>query len=301
MKIKELKVRFAEILEDLDYKYEETVTKPTTPRVGTSKFSNLKKLRNSIYLLETTELFKIEVEALKNSGLFTTTKDEFSLSIQEGRPIRAKLDILISMVKSLNKAFSEITTTSSENSISIKLPEIKDFDDLSKTANIFNQIFTQSIINEEINGEVSIESFETGSVWIDVYLGSVTAITLIGSLAWSAAVVFKKIQEGRIIEEHVRSLKIKNESLKEIKEAQKKAIDLMIDAEARQLYSENFTSDKNNEQIERLKHSLRLLAEQIEKGAEIHPALNAPETVSQLFPDMKKLDLIESKIKKLKE
>ena len=94
-------------------------------------------------------------------------------------------------------------------------------------------------------------------------------------------------------------MKIKNESLKEIQEAQKKELDLIIDAEANQLYVENFTTEGNNEQIERLKLSVKLLSEQLDKGAEVHPALNTPEKVSNLFPDMKKLESVESRIKKL--
>ena len=74
----------------------------------------------------------------------------------------------------------------------------------------------------------------------------------------------------------------------------------MIEAEARALYNESFEGD-DNEQIERLKLSIKMLSNLIEKGAEIHPALNQPEQVSNLFPDMKKLNSLESRIKKLEE
>jgi hypothetical protein len=43
------------------------------------------------------------------------------------------------------------------------------------------------------------------------------------------------------------------------------------------------------------------LAGLIEKGAEIHPALTAPEDVKNLFPDFTKLELIESKQKLIPE
>jgi len=42
-----------------------------------------------------------------------------------------------------------------------------------------------------------------------------------------------------------------------------------------------------------------MLAELINKGAEIHPAWVAPENVANLFPDPTKLVGLESKIKKL--
>lgn len=302
MKINELKTRITTIKEDLTFKYEE-VKQTTGPNTSTpvSTFSNLVNFRNGINSLESTGLLKNETEHIKKSGIFSTTKDDLTLNINEARKIKLSMDSLLKIVIALNHTLSEISGTIRENSISIKLPNINDFDDLAKTSNIFHTILTQSIINDEIKGQVKIDSVENGSIWLDIYLGTTSALTLVGGLAWSAAVVFKKMQEGRIIEEHVRSLKIKNESLKEIQEAQKKAIDLMIDAEANQLYSENFSVANNHEQIERLKHSIRLLSEQIDKGAEIHPALNTPEKVTNLFPDMKHLELVESKIKKLKE
>jgi hypothetical protein len=41
--------------------------------------------------------------------------------------------------------------------------------------------------------------------------------------------------------------------------------------------------------------------ELIEKGAEVHPALMAPENVKNLYPDFKKLGSVESKIKQIAE
>ncbi|MBS4061643.1 MAG: hypothetical protein KG029_14690 [Bacteroidetes bacterium] len=299
MKIKELKADLQTINETLNFKYEEQ--KNNQGQISQSTFTNLISFRNGINLLENTGLLKNEINQIKKSGIFSTTQDDLTLNFTEGRSLKLPMDSLIKIVVALNTSLSKITGTTRENSISIKLPKINDFEDLAKTSSTFHTILTQSIINDEINGQVKIDSVENGSIWLDIYLGSAPALALVGGLAWSAAVVYKKIQEGRIIEEHVKSLKIKNESLKEIKDAQKKAIDLMIDAEANQLYSENFKVADNHEQIERLKHSIKLLSEQIDKGAEIHPALNTPENVSNLFPDMKHLELLESRIKKLTE
>lgn len=299
MKLKELKVYFTEITENIKFKYEELSEQRGNQVTSTAKFANLINFRKGISSIEKTNLLNVEIEKIKNSGVFSTTSDVLKINVTEGRALKAPMDELLKIVSSLNQIFSDLSGTFRENSVSIKLPDISDFQDLSKVTGTFHTILSQSIINDEIKGQVKIDNVENGSIWLDVYLGSASALTLVGSLAWSAAVVFKKIQEGRIIEEHVRSLKIKNESLKEIKEAQKQAIDLMIDSEANQLYSENFTTEGNNEQVERLKHTIRLLSEQMEKGAEIHPALNTPEKVANLFPDLKHLELVESRIKKL--
>ena len=53
--------------------------------------------------------------------------------------------------------------------------------------------------------------------------------------------------------------------------------------------------------LERVKYTIKEFAEMIEKGAEIHPALQAPESVQNLFRDFKNVSKIESKIKQLAE
>jgi len=231
---------------------------------------------------------------------FNTGKDFVNLNLPEGRKLKPQLEELNRIVSSVSQSIEEIGGESDENTVSIKLPDVKDFEDLSKFSSDFHKILNQSIVNEDIKGEVRIDSVENGSIWLDVYLGSAAAVSLIGGLAWASAVVYKKIQEGRLIEKHVESLGVKNASLKEIQTKQKEALSLMIDAEANNLYNENFEGN-SPEQIERLKLSIKLFSELIDKGAEIHPALNQPESVKNLYPKMTNLQTLESKIKKIEE
>lgn len=296
MKIKELKFLLKDVISQLDFKYEEAKQGGVTMAV----FSNLDQYRQGINILETSGLFKKEIDELRKTPIFTTGKDFINLNHSEGRKLRPKLEELDRIVSTVADSIEQIGGETEKDSISIKLPRVKDFEDLSKFSLDFHKILSQSIINDQIKGKVRIDSVENGSIWLDVYLGSSAAVTLIGGLAWSAAVIYKKIQEGRIIEEHVKNIKVKNESLKEIQKKQKEALTMMIDAEANNLYNENFEGS-NNEQIERLKLSVKMLSELLDKGAEIHPALNQPESVKNLFPKMKELNTIESRIKKLEE
>ena len=74
----------------------------------------------------------------------------------------------------------------------------------------------------------------------------------------------------------------------------------MLNAEATHINSEHFQNN-SPENIERIKNSIKIFSELIDKGAEIHPALIAPEQVSNLFPDIKNLLGLESKIKRISE
>ena len=291
MKIKKLRNVFSELMSELSINSKENTN-------STISFSGLNKFRIAINKLETTELLTNEINDIRKSAIFITNNDTTLLNSSEGRNLKLKIDNLIRLVISLNSTFEKLGGASNDNSVSIKLPEVIDFDDLSKFSSEFHKILNQSIVNEQIDGQVRIDSVENGSIWLDVYLGSAAAVSLIGGLAWASAVVFKKIQEGRLIKKHVESLGIKNESIKEIQLKQKEALDLMISAEAANLYNDNFEGT-NNEQIERLKFSIKMFSNLIDKGAEIHPALNQPESVKNLYPKMNNLKNLESKIKKI--
>jgi hypothetical protein len=293
MKIKELRNVFSELMNELTIGFKQNPN-------SSIEFSGLKIFRTAISKLETTKLLTVETNNIRKSAIFITNNDATTLNSAEGNNLKLKTDNLIKLVQSLNDTFEKLGGGINDNSVSIKLPEVKGFDDLSRFSSDFHKVLNQSIVNEQINGQVRIDSVENGSIWLDVYLGSAAAVTLIGGLAWASAVVFKKKQEGLLFEKHVQSLGIKNESIKEIQLKQKEALDLMIDAEANNLYNDNFEGD-NNDQIERLKLAIKMFSNLIGKGAEIHPALNQPESVKNIYPVMSNLKSLESKIKKIAE
>jgi hypothetical protein len=294
MKIKELKNLFAESVPNLNIDYNES-------KVGQSTLSNFSKLsnfRNAVINIETSGLLKSEIIKIVSGPIFSTAKDSLDINFGEGRQLKNEIDQLITLSNSLLKSFNELGGITDPNSLSIRLPDILDFEDLSQASKTFHTILSQSIIDDEIGGLVKITNVENGSIWLEVFVGTTAAVELVGGLAWAAAVVFKKIQEGRLIEEHVKSLKIKNDSLKEIQNKQKEQLAQLVEAEAENLVNEIFSENKI-EKIERIKHSIKLLAEMLEKGAEVHPALNQPESVKNLFPDIKNLQSLETRIKKL--
>ena len=261
------------------------------------KFSGLNGIRPVLNDIESLQLFDGIIGNLKSSVIYTSSKDDMNAQISEGTTIDNQLTLLKTLVQNFLDVLLKTVPEENIDSVNIKLPDLKDFDDLSKISRDLHIALTQVVINDDIKGETKIISVENGSIWINVFVGA-TAVTVIASLAWSAAVIYKKIQEGRLLEQQVRGLKVKNDSLEDILIAQKKETELVMQAEAEYVNSEHFKSG-SPENIERIKNSIGILAELISKGAEIHPALVAPENVANLFPDPTKLIGLESKIKKL--
>lgn len=269
----------------------------TIPNSTTYELKGLNNIREFIRIIDSLKLFTKVIDELKQSVLFTTASDSMRAQPGEAQKIEKNLSLLKELV--LNFLDILLKTVPEENidSINIKLPEVKDFDDLSKISRDIHIGLSQVILNDEIKGQTKIVSVENGSIWLNVIVGT-TAVSVVASLAWSAAVIYKKVQEGKLLEQQIRGLKVKNESLEDILKAQKAETALMIQAEAEYINSQHF-KENNPENIERIKNSISTFADLIGKGAEIQPALIAPETVANLFPDSTNVLNIESKIKKL--
>jgi len=289
--LKIIKQQLQSILKRLEWKYE------LHANGQMSKISGLNDIRNVLNDTESLNLFNAITTTLKSSAMFTTSSDTMNIQVGEGQDINSQLTLLKTLIENFLNVLLKTVPEENLNSINIKLPEINDFDELSKVSREIHLALTQVILNDEIKGQTKIVSVENGSIWLNVFVGA-TAVTVVASLAWSASVIYKKIQEGRLLEQQVKSLKVKNESLEDVLKAQKAETEMMIQAEAEHISSEHF-KENVPENIERIKKSIATFADLIGKGAEIHPALIAPENVSNLFPDPTKLINIESKIKKI--
>ncbi len=292
--LKQIKFILQDILNHFDWRAEQVLLHQTQY----IKLSELNTVRKVINDVSTLDLFDDAINYLKSSVIFTSSTDQMNIQLSEGQIIISNLNQLKILLTNFLNLLIKTVPNEDESSVNIKLPPVNDFDELSKVSRDIHVGLSQVIFNDEIGGQSKIVSVENGSIWINVFLGA-KALSVIASVVWSASVIFKKIQEGRMMEQQIRALKIKNDSLEEILRAQKAEIDLMIQAEAEHIESEHFTNNVP-ENIERIKKSISTFAELISKGAEVHPSLVASESISNLFPDPKKFLGLESKIKKLK-
>lgn len=268
------------------------------------EFRSLIKFNKAIKDLKKIEIFNDKISSL-NSLIIGSVDDNIIMNFKDGRVFENSVVELSKDIDLLSRSLSEIIINDDQReefSIYIKLPNTTNLSDISKDINTFNKILSNTILNESINGQIMLESIEPGSIWLKIYVGSSLAVSVIGSLAWSSAVVYKKYEEARIIEEIANRKKLENDHKKNVIEASKLITDLVVEAEAENIYKTYYKNGETEpEQIERLKASIKMLSEEINKGAEISPSLMAPEEVSNLFPNMKSLPTIESKIKKIEK
>ena len=265
------------------------------------------------YLYTDITNLKIAIEKVKNLGLyvsliseieasiiFSTSQDEIVLTdSQEDTRLKKGLEVVRSGCYALLMILKELyDEKEDESTIYVRMPKIKDLEDLSKKSKVLHNAISQSILDPSIKGTIKVKSYDIGSLWIIISVGSILAVKLIGGIVWAAAVIRKKKMEFKTFEQHIKHLEIKSESMEDLKYAQKKQLEVSLEAEADNLVAQ-FYKGGNAEKTERVKYSIKLISDLMDKGVEIHPALNASNEVGNMYPDYTNIRLIESRIHEL--
>lgn len=258
--------------------------------------TNLSSLREAILNLEDVDILKNEIEAIKKTSLFSHSADAFFFSASDDTILKEAVRQLRNGLEYLLRYSDQIEMP--ENGLNIKLPEIENFDDLTKVSKEFKRAIEIPIIDQQQGGQVKIETADSGSIWLTVSVGCIAAVNLVGAICWSAAVIRKKMAEARIFEAQAKTLELKNEMMVTLIEAQKVQMKNILDGEAKEI-ADNHYSLTDGEAIARLKMSIETVSELIDKGVKILPTSDDSKT-TKLFPDYSALNLIESTIRQLK-
>lgn len=291
MNIKETAEIFKQNYDNLIFKSEYNSGNSEKPYTA----KDLTKLREAVLNLENIDIISSEINEIKKTLLFANYKDQEIFSHVQNSIISENVFKLKTGLEFLIRYNSQIEI--SENGLFIKLPEIQNFDDLSKVSNDFKKAIELPIADQNDGGFVKIETAESGSIWLIISVGTFSAVNLIAAICWSAAVLKKKRAEAKIFEEHAKTLSLKNESLEILVNAQKVQIKNILESEAEEIANEHFTL-KDPEVINRLKLSINTVNDLIDRGAKILPSSDNKD-VMRTFPDYSNLNLIESTLKKL--
>jgi hypothetical protein len=258
--------------------------------------SNLDSLRRSINNIEDIPFIENEINILKTSWLFQSVGD--SMKITSSQKLQAETELTNLKLKLVT--FRQIAEASKifkgEDILLIRIPEVNSFDNLQKYASDFKKAIEIPVLDKG-DGNVTIVSADEGSVILYVSLGAVTALKLVAGICWAAAVIRKKRAEASIFEQHAKTLKLKNEALTSIIEAQQEQLKNILHSEAEAIANKEYNLN-DHETIERLKLSISTVSELIDRGVKILP-ISSDNELRKSFPDYKKLDLIESTIKQI--
>lgn len=265
-------------------------------------FSNLNRFKLFLGHLADLGIFDKEIEQLRKSQLFATTAEGLSVQSAHGADAIAETAAYIYYaVNALNRVIPKLLPDEPKECVFIRFPDAEDIGTITRDLQAIEKAVLQMVTQANVGGSFKVLRWESGSLWIHVFVATAEAVAVVAAAAGAAAVVAKKWMEFAMFGEHARGLRIKNDSLEDLKSAQAKLLEELLLAESRNLTEKYLSPEGNEEVVQRVRYSVKTISELIRRGGEVSPSLNAPEDVRKLFPDYKTLATALSSIKQIEE
>lgn len=202
-------------------------------------------------------------------------------------------------VSTVIKALENTVSEQEETTISVKLPPYTELKEISTFISDMEKIL-QLILPPNNPSNIKLKSFDVGSNWLDIILSTMEHVQVVADFVNSMVELVqvtilgsaKTIQELRKISS--------NEEEEIIQELEKRMKRRKIEEHVERLISEKLirTEGMSQEAIEEYKSSLIKAFEMYEPyvvdGAEIQPALNAPEKIEESFPKEEKMKELQN-------
>lgn len=269
--------------------------------VNSTNLGNLQKFKELLRYLESNnfDFFKNEIQILKESEIYSTTQNNLDIFNKTAFSEVYHTGTFISdSIKSLQIILERIVPTSTETDFLIKFPKPSDFQMLLKDMGEIQKHISIIVNDDSVNSSAEIHNWEYGSYWINLTLGSMLAVKLLGDITWSSAYISTQINKQKEQELLLREMEARVEMIEELKETQSKYLNKLIDNEITHISKEHF-SDENSERDKKIKNTIKLFSEIIQRGGEFQPSLISPQEIKDSYPDFNTIEFIESKVKQI--
>lgn len=214
------------------------------------------------------------------------------------------------LLKTINLKVTAVITAISlaidnqdENSISIKLPP---FTDLKSVANFIEDIekIFKGVLPDKKQGELKLSTFDTGSNWIEVVVTYAESVVIIGEFVKVTTELAKNILALRSTTEKLESTNsIDDEARQIVLDSMRKLEVEQSKISASKLLESGVINTEDLSNINEYQNGLSMqiltMADYLIKGAEVKPALNAPEEQKEEFPSNEEYKLLQESANQL--
>lgn len=258
------------------------------------RLDNVFNIRNSVERISGTGAFDSEIGQIKEfeTLLFSNT-DSIILPKPEANELSNTIIRLVNRMGVFNSVAKQILPEQNENSLSIRLPDTPRLAELSDIFSKLDKIFNQLLVNEKIQGEATLQNFDTGSEWIEILFNSVKAVFIISTLAYTVILVKREEIKNQELLEVVRNRRITNDLIERLSQEILAQSNKLINAKMSEFIQEVGIDKKDNEYLERYKHCVSILTELIDKGLKFFPSTKSPNDIKSVLPDFSKDDIKE--------
>jgi hypothetical protein len=273
--------------------------------VGSNQVKNLNAFRNVVNRLAGVPPLARFANAIQSSPIFRNPADQFQTDPNAVAQLRQQSEALFAAAVTLKEILAGTVPEVPPETVVITLPSQKDLTTTTDFLQQFQKALAPLVFEPSIDGKIEVLHWQSGSLLVFIFVGTMAAISMIARTLQAAAIAYQEVQKGRataahvdLLKEHVKQEQIKSALASTIAEAQQERIKAVVDQQSRAVELEIFNNNEN-ERLERIKHSVRTLADLFEQGATISPALTLPQAEQAKFPDVDHLLAVTPPIKQL--
>jgi len=230
-----------------------------------------------MFALETGAILGIEEIVLHVSDAIVINNDTFNIFNNMMSQLRVRGQLLLATLRA-NLPPEDATA------VAIKLPPTADLATIAETLTELNTALQQLVLNEHVGGDVRLSSFDRGSNWIVVILGSAAAVRLLGGLL--RIIMDTRLKEIEVASqrEMLRRMKLKTDAMAAIEEALEQEIRDFRDERLGELADGVGVPSSDHDTRARVRFALNAFTDLVGRGTEIRPTANLPSPDAELFP-----------------
>ena len=242
-----------------------------------------RKIRQTGVLLEESEAVLLHPDIVNNVSV------EITIPKPQHDSFKNAIEVLRARATRFHEILHSELPEEPEHSIAVRLPDESDLDDLCAAIREVKQALEQAIVNPFVGGSVRLASFDRGSNWMELVLGSAVAVRIVGYLLRLVLDFESRKLDNAAKRELVRNLGLQNDFVAAAERKFEEQLDEMFATGIETIADATGAPEADHEYRQRLKHSFRLFSDLIQRGLEIHPALVSPADVRDTFPSSARL------------
>lgn len=175
----------------------------------------------------------------------------------------------------------------------IKLPPDISLQELSKCTRDLNTIFSSCPGLADNEGTIKFSAVDVGSVWLSFAIvgASIGILNMLAALVDKALIIRSHHLTLKEQSERVRSLGLANDLMEGMVKTYQAMEEKMLEQATADLAKEHGVTDQ--EGIQNLQNSIQILTGWMDKGMEIHAAIQSAPEVKAVFPPVEKQALPE--------
>ena len=259
------------------------------------KLKNADAVREILADLDTIESFQETIASIRNRSYgFAQSSGEITIDPRVKSALLGDYQKLYTKVSTITELFESLDYRQDSEGFDIKLPPDISLSDLSKCTKDLDTIFSTCPLFTNQENKIKFTAVDVGSMWFTfLVIGTTAVITLrlIAELVDKALVIRSHYLTSREQEERVRSLQLGNDALENAMAVNKQITKGLLTKVSTELAEEHNIT--NPEDLGRLRNSIQLMADWMDKGMEVYASVQAPEETKAVFPPIEKQTLPE--------